>query len=192
MQNQQGFQQAYSQNLDNGRYVIEIALDQYSDVFNEWDPAPFKRRDLDPYLQQYLEESSDEIPLRYPLEICFQLPQGLRDRRLEMTVGDGFHNCLTFRLYLLNQEQQRLNRYVFLFVLAGFSLIGSATLFRDRLGETILVSTLLEGVVVSGWVFLWEAVSLIIFKKREIHHRYRSYQRLQQAPIIFAELPPES
>nr|WP_208677006.1 hypothetical protein [Synechococcus elongatus]AZB72794.1 hypothetical protein DOP62_08785 [Synechococcus elongatus PCC 11801] len=192
MQNQQGFQQVYSQNLDNGRFVIEISLDQYSDVFNEWDPAPFKRRDLDPYLQQYLEESSDEIPLRYPLEICFQLPQGLRDRSLETKVCDGFHNCLTFRLYLLNQEQQRLNRYVFLFVLAGFSLIGSATLFRDRLGETILVSTLLEGVVVSGWVFLWEAVSLIIFKKREIHHRYRSYQRLQQAPIIFAELPPES
>lgn len=99
---------------------------------------------------------------------------------------------MAFRLYLLSQEQQRLNRYVLLFVLAGFSLIGSATLFRDRLGETILISTLVEGVVVSGWVFLWEAVSLIIFKKRELRHRYRSYQRLQQAPIIFAELPPDA
>ncbi|WP_126147985.1 hypothetical protein [Synechococcus elongatus] len=192
MQNQPGFQQVYSQNRANGCYVIEIALDQYSDIFNEWDPAPFKRRDLDPYLQQYLEESSDEIPLRYPLEICFQLPQKSRDRPLEKTVCDGFQNCLAFRLYLLSQEQQRLNRYILLFVLAGFSLIGSATLFRDRLGETILISTLVEGVVVSGWVFLWEAVSLIIFKKRELRHRYRSYQRLQQAPIIFAELPPDA
>lgn len=48
-------------------YMIEVALDQYTDIFSEWDPAPFKRRDLDSDLKLYLEECSEEIPFKYPI-----------------------------------------------------------------------------------------------------------------------------
>lgn len=187
-----GFQQVYSQNPETGCYILEIALDRYSDIFNEWDPAPFKRRDLDPYLQLYLEESSDEIPMRYSLEICFQIPPDLRQDTLEQDVSDGLKNCLSFRLYLLSKEQHTINRYILIFTIAGLALVAGTTFFRDRLEDTILLSTLLEGLLVSGWVLLWEAVSLVVFKKRELWQRSRCYQRLQRSPIRFVDSVPES
>lgn len=37
------FSEVYALDKSINRYMIEIALDQYEDIFNEWDPAPFKR-----------------------------------------------------------------------------------------------------------------------------------------------------
>lgn len=51
--------------------MIEIVMDQDGDIFSEWNPTPFKCRDLDPDLKLYLEGSSEEIPSRYPVELCF-------------------------------------------------------------------------------------------------------------------------
>ena len=38
----------YRQNPDTGAFLIEVALDRYEEIFNEWDPVPYKRRDLNP------------------------------------------------------------------------------------------------------------------------------------------------
>ena len=56
------FNETYKIDQVTNLHMIEVAIAQYTDIFNEWDPAPFKRRSLDPDLQSYLEEGSDEIP----------------------------------------------------------------------------------------------------------------------------------
>lgn len=122
--------------------MIEIALDSYADIFNEWDPAPFKRRDLDPDLQLYLVESSSEIPRKYAIELCFRLPVGKRDQSMETESQNGLKYSLRSQRYFLNQA-------------------------------------------ISGWVFLWEAVSLFVFTNRDLYQRYQTYQRLQEAPVFF-------
>lgn len=44
-----------------------------------------------------------------------------------------------------------------------------------------------SGLAITGWVFLWEAVSLFAFTNRELYQRYRTYKRLHNAPVIFRE-----
>ena len=34
------FRELYRFDKKSGAYIIEIALDKYSDIFSEWDPAP--------------------------------------------------------------------------------------------------------------------------------------------------------
>ena len=38
---------AFDTDSETGAYIIDVDLDDYSDIFNEWVP-PFKRIDLDP------------------------------------------------------------------------------------------------------------------------------------------------
>jgi hypothetical protein len=38
--------------------MIEIALDRYEDIFNEWNPPPLKRQEIDADLELYLEGSA--------------------------------------------------------------------------------------------------------------------------------------
>ena len=71
-------------------------LDRYEDVFNEWDPAPYKRRDLDPDLLTYLHDCSLDIPLRYELSLAMTVPPEVADAAKEKLVGDGIRNYFAF------------------------------------------------------------------------------------------------
>ena len=77
----------YERNPVTGNFIIEIALDKYGDVFNEWDHATYRKRDMDPELAFFLEESSAEIPIRYGLDLVFYLPKQEMDKEKESLIS---------------------------------------------------------------------------------------------------------
>ncbi|WP_448570292.1 hypothetical protein [Trichothermofontia sp.] len=179
------FKEMYSIDPANQAYMIEVALDQYTDIFSEWDPAPFKRRDLDADLKLYLEESSAEIPFKYPIEICFTLPPERRNEAMEPSVRTGLQNGINFKLYLLRRELKVINTRTLRYVLAGLVTLVVARLLSEPAEQHLLTAVLDEGLFIGGWVFLWEAVSLFFFSNRDLYYQYRTYQRLQRAPVLF-------
>lgn len=40
----------YEKNTNTGNYIIEVSLNKYTDIFNDWDNSPLPKRDLDPDL----------------------------------------------------------------------------------------------------------------------------------------------
>lgn len=182
------FREIYTLDQDTNRYMIEIALDQYADIFDEWDPAPFKRRSIDPDLELYLEGSSEEIPLRYPVELCFMLPAERRDEKLEEETRHGLKNSFAFRRYLLEREQRKTIAQIMRCIILGFAFLWFGSVFSARHAGQELLSLLAEALYIGGWVFLWEAVSLFFFTERELYYRYRSYKRWQNALVIFREM----
>lgn len=181
------FSENYKIDESTNLYMIEVGLDRYGDIFSDWDPAPFKRRDIDPDLEIYLEGSSDEIPFRYSIELCFILPKGSRNELLEEETKQGLKNSFNFKRYLLGKELKKINSRILRFIVIGFVFLGVAGVFSRRAEELLILSTLLEGIFIAGWVFLWEAVSLFFFTNRELYHRYQTYRRLQNAPVFFRE-----
>jgi hypothetical protein len=181
------FSENYKIDESTNLYMIEVGLDRYGDIFSDWDPAPFKRRDIDPDLKIYLEGSSDEIPFRYPIELCFILPNGSHNELLEEETKQGLKNSFNFKRYLLGKELKQVNSRILRFIVIGFALLSVAGIFSRRTEELLVLSTLLEGIFIAGWVFLWEAVSLFFFTNRELYHRYQTYKRLQSAPVFFRE-----
>lgn len=188
MQQDRLFAEIYAIDPDTHRYMIEIALDQYADVFNEWDPAPFKRRSLDPDLELYLEGSSEEIALKHPIELYFTIPAEIQDEKVEQETRDGLKNSFAFKLYLLRRELKKINAHMINNIVLGFLFLWVGALFSRQFAAGFL-SLLAEALFIGGWVFLWEAVSIFFFTNREIYHRYRIYQRLHHAPILFQEQP---
>lgn len=179
----------YAIDKANNAYMIEAALDHYTDIFSEWDPAPFKRRELDPDLQFYLEGSADEIPKKYAIEVCFTLPPGTRDEAMEQDVRAGLRNSVDFKLYLLKKEIRLINVRTARYVLAGLGTLLVARL-AEPLDINIFTSVLTEGLFIGGWVFLWEAVSLFFFSNRDLYNRYCTYKRLRGSEVIFSEAAP--
>lgn len=181
------FGEIYTIDESTGLYMIEIALDRYLDIFNEWDPAPFKRRALDSDLELYLEGSSEEIPLRYPVELCFTLPEGTRDETMEEESIDGLKNSFIFKIYLLKKELRKTNAQMLQDVILGFMFLWLGGIVSNQFADLAFLALVGESLFIGGWVFLWEAVSLFFFTNRELYHRYRIYKRLQNAPVIFRE-----
>ncbi|MBE9157776.1 hypothetical protein IQ265_13215 [Nodosilinea sp. LEGE 06152] len=180
------FNEIYAIDTATNAYMIEVSLDQYTDIFSEWDPAPFKRRELDPDLQLYLESSADEIPSKYSIEVCFTLPPGTRNAAMEDEIRAGLRNSVDFRLYLFRKEIRLINTRTARYVLAGLGTLLVARL-AEPLDINIITSVLTEGLFIGGWVFLWEAVSLFFFSNRDLYNRYRTHKRLRNSEIIFSE-----
>lgn len=181
------FSEIYAIDAATNYYMIEVGLNQYADIFSAWDSAPFKRRELDPDLKLYLEGSSDEIPFRYPVELYFLMPAGNRDLVIEEETRKGLKNSFAFKLYLLRKELKKTNIQMLRFVLIGLLFLWLAASFSGRVQQVAVVPTLIEGLSIAGWVFLWEAVSLLSFTNRELYHLYKTYKRLQSTPVIFRE-----
>lgn len=175
----------YDRNEATGAYIIKIAVDHYSDFFNEWDPAPFRRRDLDQDLINYLQESSEDIPLKHPLELQIDMPGAEREPELELRVRDGLDTYFDFVMLSLKKSVEGTYKRAMLY--AGiFAACISSSLYLSRiLPEHIVVDTFIEGLSIGGWVFLWEALDRIAFKNRETRQRIRMYKRLEEAPIRF-------
>ena len=71
----------YSYDKKNNAYIIEVSLDKYEDIYNEWDPTPFRRRDIEPEFMDYLLDSSYDIPYKYNLDIKLYLPKSKEDEK---------------------------------------------------------------------------------------------------------------
>ncbi len=181
------FNEVYSIDKANNAYMIEVALDHYTDIFSEWDPAPFKRRELDPDLQLYLESGADEIPSKYLIEVCFVLPTGSRDEAMENDVRTGLRNSLDLKIYLIRKEVKLINTRTFRYVISGLGTLLVAKLISGPAEFNIVTSVLTEGLFIGGWVFLWEAVSLFFFSNRDLYSRYHTYKRLRGSQVIFSE-----
>jgi hypothetical protein len=165
--------------------MIEVALDSYENIFNEWDPAPFKRRDIDPDLRTFFEECSSEISLSYPIAVAFFLPKGEVDMEKQEKCVEGLRNFFRFNRYLAEKQLRVAYRNVLKYLVVGISFLSIAVLFDHQFEKNVLSGTLGQGLFIGGWVFVWEAVSTLAFKNTALKQQVAEWERFLDAPIVF-------
>jgi hypothetical protein len=83
-------EEIYEREQATNAFIIATATERYTDIFNELDPAPFKKRDINQDLRVFLEDWPADIPLKYNVILQFNLlkdapdpkktnPSGLRN-----------------------------------------------------------------------------------------------------------------
>lgn len=175
----------YPRDEETGGYVIDVSLNGYSDLFNDWDMSPLRRRDLDPELYTFLEESSEEIPLKFSLVIILHLPSNTKDTDREKSLLKGWENFYSFNSHLTTRDIKSSNRKALIYVLVAFFFFLSAYFFRPFAEEMLYFDILLEGIFVGGWVFLWEAFSLGFFESKKLNKKRKGFQRFLNSKIKF-------
>lgn len=174
----------YEKNPDTGNFIIEIALDKYVDVFNEWDHASYRKRDMDPELAYFLEDCLAEIPSRHDVDLFFYLPKQLRDMEKEKIISAVVKNYYTFYSNLERKGLRAAYHRTLTHIMVSLGLLSSTYLLN--LGRNnVVLSTLQQGLTVGGWVFLWEAISFFFFKRSETTDKITRYERLANAGIYF-------
>ncbi len=178
----------YDQDEQSGAYVIRVGVHQYSDLFNDLDPSPLRRRDLDSDFVAYLDDCSDDIPLKYPLRINIDLPAVSQSQDQEAKVRSGITAYYGFVLLLLKKERMQIFRKSIQYVITAIALILISYTLNESITASIWSNTLVEGFSIGGWVFLWEAFNLAVFKNLSIKKRMKKVRRLDRAPIAFTYL----
>jgi len=177
----------YNQNAETKAYMIEVSLEDYSELFNGWDASPLKRKELEPELLDYLERASSDIPLNEVVDLCFYLPKDNRNNDKEQRTITSIVNNFKVEMHVIDKFLKRnYRRLVSYIILAILFLIG-AYLLRNIVGLSLLTNIMTEGFFIGGWFLLWEAFSLFFFDTHEVKIRKRLFQRLLNAYIYFKD-----
>ncbi len=189
---EQSLEKIYERDKTTGAFVISVAIEKYADIFNELDSSPFLRRDLNNHLRRFLEDCSSDIPLKNDIIVQFNVSQEKQDIGKEEKIKTGLKTYFSF---VRNSQQKKVrNRYQksTLYALASFLLLSVSYSLRTASTGNIVFNTLVDGVNIGGWVFLWEAISTFAFKNRNVHAKYKHYKRFNNTPIRFNYLQKET
>ena len=178
------FQKLYKFDEINKTYLIEVSLDSYDDVYDDWDASPFKRRDIEDEFNDFILNSSQDIPLHFGISIVLYLPLSKKDQQKESALQSAYENYYAYAIDRLNKSKSNLYKKItFYFLLSVFLLSVASFFFKGD--NSVFIKVLHEGIFIGGWVFLWEFFTSIFIKSRDLNEEYKLYKRLYQSKIKF-------
>lgn len=180
---------------EDGVSIIDVRLANVERLFDNRDPAPFRERDLDPSLVEYLIDSCHDLATR-PFRIVFWLEQTSPPAGVEAAVRAHF----AYDLVRLDRDRgiQRRIGWIALSIasVAIVALIGVSNFIAELVTGT-LGAGLKEALLISGWVLMWRPVELLIYDSIPWRHERNAVRRILNTPIQVrlgngppAETPP--
>ena len=177
----------YRTNPENNAYLIEVSLEDYSELFNGWDASPVRRKDLEPELLDYLEEAGTEIPIKQSIEMVFYLPKDKRDAEKDERSILTIQNNFKVVNQMIQKKIERNYRRLLVYVTLSLIFLVAAYLLRNVTTLSLLTNIMIEGFFIGGWFLLWEAFSLFFFDTHEFKIRQKIFKRFIDSKIIFKE-----
>lgn len=173
----------YKYNETTRKFEIEISLDYYMEMFNEWDAAPLRKKDLDPELVDYLVNAGLDIPLKHDIDISFIMPKNKRNSEMEDITVKVFKNYFLFLIHLNRRQITRHYKRALTYMSLGFILLTTA--FLAEASNRVTFDVLKEGLFIGGWVFLWETISLAFFKVNDLKMSNKRFKRFSDSQIKY-------
>ena len=174
-------------NREGGYYLVEIKINEVRQLFNSFDPAPFREKDLELSAENYIVDSVQEFPLKTPVKLVLHLPRlACTDEALD-GVPDAIHNYFSYRADITAKE--------FRFTLKQGRialLIGCAFLFVCLAAQQFIVSLkkadlmwliIQEGFLISGWVAMWRPIEVFLYDWWPIRRKRKVFEKLAQVPV---------
>jgi len=177
---------SYRKDKESGRVIIPISLDKYDDVFDDWDPSPFKLRDIEDEFLDFIWDSIEDIPSHMEVIFEFSIPQPLHSEQKEKVLVSALNH--QFDYMLRKNQRQRVKDYkeaLRYFVIGILFFVISYT--RPVESSSFFSRILSDGLFVGGWLFIWETFSDLFIKSHKLMEDRRIVQRFKRAEIQFVQ-----
>jgi hypothetical protein len=175
----------YKFNQETNSYIVEVKLKTYSDIFNDLDPSPIKKRDLDQDFISYMDDSFEYLPLNCKVELHFYIPEKHEDIEKEKRIRTGIKTYYDFMMLFVLKQIKKLRKEVGIFIIISVFSLFTSFFLSSTVETNYFYKIIIEGFNIGGWVFLWEAINILIFKIRKLKDEIIRYERISTTPINF-------
>lgn len=161
---------------------VDVRVSSIEHLFDNRDPAPFRQRDLDPALVEYLLDASEDLAGQGPFRLVFWLETASRSGEIEAALRAHFTD-LDERLQRQRRRHRRTGQVA---LLLGIVLVAALIWLAHWIPEVVpgaLGLVLREGLVIFCWIVLWRPVEILIYEWIPVRHERRLAARLREAPI---------
>jgi hypothetical protein len=146
--------------------LVELTLDEVRQLFDTLDPAPFRQKDLDADVEEYIVDAVREIGRHHPIKLVVYLPEAALDTEDTRTLPAAVRNYFTYRAMHTGRMLERVLRRGFASVVVGVLFLGLCLSLRHFVehnwagaGAPILA----EGLLIVGWIALWRPLEIFLY-----------------------------
>ena len=164
-----------------GKLIIELKLNTLMQLFDSFDPAPFHEKELDSDAEEYIFNAVDEFPLKKPLELMIHLPPNEVSKEVEAKLKEAISNHFSYKKILTDIELRRLlerGRKNLIIALMFLFLCLVTIRLISSFEETLINTLFSEGLLIIGWVAMWDPVEIFLYGWWPIVHRRNVYQKI--------------
>jgi hypothetical protein len=178
---------------DNGSIVIELVLRNVMQLFNSLDPSPFHEKELDPDAEEYIFNAVLDQAKKIPVKMAIYLPEeSIQDTTRESIIL-GIHNHFIYKSSVSDRELRRLFERGRLVLVIAMGILFMTLLARQALStleQGLLVRMASEGLLIFGWVTLWEPAYIFIYGWWPIVQKRKIYEKITTMEIDVLPVPP--
>ncbi len=166
---------------------IAIRAGTIGHLFNSIDPSPFREKDLDAGVEEFVVGWVRELPKGTPFTIVVYLPPEEARKPEAARIGEAFAHYFEYRAEVTVHELRELFR------IGRRSLaIGFAVLIACLVGSQIVIAifpnqmvarVLEESLIIVGWVANWRPIEIYLYDWLPIRRRIGLFRRLAVAPL---------
>lgn len=170
---------------------IELRVREIGQLFHSLDPLPFRERDLDERVEEYVVGWAGELPSG-PIEIVIHLPRTEAEREEAAHVGEAVRNYFAYRAEVTRWELRDLFRLGRSSLAIGAAVLASCVMLgrvsAAWLGDGYLGGFFDEGLIILGWVANWRPIQIFLYDWQPFIRRRVLYQRLSRAGVRLSTL----
>ena len=179
------------QQVDNStQSTIELQVEKIGQLFETFDPMPFRERDLDRNAEDFIVGWARELPGRMPIRILVHMPAGEASAEHAQTLQEAFSRYFRYRAETTAgslSELFRIGRYsllVGILVLASCLMLGQLVMRFP--GTQPFGALAREGLIILGWVANWRPIEIFLYDWWPIVRRRNLFTRLADARVEIA------
>jgi hypothetical protein len=147
--------------------VIEIRIEEISQLFNTLDPFPFREKDLNKDAEEFIVGWARELPVDQPLKIAVHLPETETSAPEALELGEAITRYFDYRAQIITldlNEPFRVGRRALAIGLTvlSFSVITSQTIVASLTPRPV-GSVIGESLIIFGWVANWRPIEMFLY-----------------------------
>ncbi len=167
--------------IENGKPVVDLKLPGIENIFDNRDPAPFRERDLDPDLVEYLVAAAEDLAGR-DFRIAFWLDKPCQPNEIEPAFHAHFEYELD-RIDRVRKRNRRTGQIALAFAVVLIIALMAVAQVLGRLVQNTIGAGLKEGLMISCWVLMWRPIEVLVYDWIPWRRERRMFHRLLDAPI---------
>ncbi len=166
--------------IENGEPCVDIRLGGIEQFFDGRDPAPFRERDLDPDLADYLRDAGDDLYRERHFRVIFWLERACQPGEIE----EAFRAHFEYERERIMREGKLRRRTGQIALVVAMALI-TALLSMSQVIENAMPGSfgaaVKQGLEIASWVALWRPAEILLFDWIPERHARQVVNKLLRA-----------
>lgn len=164
--------------------AVELRLDRIPRLYNSLDPAPFREKELEAAVDDYIVGSAEDAGKR-PIRLVVMLP----DEELARPEAEQVPVSIRHHFELRRDSERRLLRSTWhrgrMALAIGIAFLAVCLFARSMLfaSNSTVAHIVAEGLLIVGWVAMWGPLDIFLYGWWPIYSRYRLFDRLARLDV---------